>query len=238
MQDVLVRLGLPSLADYGFALAGGYALQAYGLVERMSEDVDLFTNRWDPASFQDAVEALVEAYQRAGLEVTVVRRAETFARLRAVDPETGTEGSVDLAADFRGHEPTLLDVGPVLAEDDAVAAKVAAVFSRGYARDYLDLAGILATGRHSREALMALAAQVDGGFDHQLFVEALAGVDRFPDKEYARYGVSAEEIADVREALRSWSAELQSGLGRGADRRQAQEPHREPSPDDGPDIGT
>ena len=45
LQDRLARIGLGSLGEYGFALAGGYALQAHGLVQRVSEDVDLFTDR-------------------------------------------------------------------------------------------------------------------------------------------------------------------------------------------------
>ena len=40
----VVRVGLAALARYGFALAGGYAVQVHGLVERPSEDVDLFTD--------------------------------------------------------------------------------------------------------------------------------------------------------------------------------------------------
>ena len=85
---------------------------------------------------------MVEAYRREGLDVIVARRAETFARLEATEPASGRAGAVDLAADVRGSDPVELSIGPVLAESDAVASKVAAVFSRGYARDYLDLAGI------------------------------------------------------------------------------------------------
>jgi hypothetical protein len=48
LQDRLVRVGLDVLAKYGFALAGGYALQAHQLVDRLSEDVDIFTDSWDP----------------------------------------------------------------------------------------------------------------------------------------------------------------------------------------------
>ena len=44
-QDRLVRVGLGVLGDYGFALAGGYAHQAHQLVDRLSEDVDMF-NRY------------------------------------------------------------------------------------------------------------------------------------------------------------------------------------------------
>jgi predicted nucleotidyltransferase component of viral defense system len=147
LQDRLVRLALGVLADHGFALAGGYALQAHGLVERMSEDVDLFTDRWDSAEFGRAVNTVLDAYRHAGLDVTLVRQAETFARLQVIDPSSARTGSVDLAADRRDHNPARLSIGPVLAETDAVSTKVATVFSRGEARDYLDLAGILASGR-------------------------------------------------------------------------------------------
>ena len=46
MEPVHLRLaevGLRVAGRYGFALAGGYAVQAHGLLSRPSEDVDLFT---------------------------------------------------------------------------------------------------------------------------------------------------------------------------------------------------
>jgi hypothetical protein len=115
---------------------------------------------------------------------------------------------VDLAADRRGSDPARFSIGPVLAEADAVSTKVATVFSRGEARDYLDLAGILASGRYTRDQLMAMAAEVDPGFTPGLFAEALAGVDRFPDEEFGPYGVEADRIAAVRQTMRSWGVEL------------------------------
>lgn len=45
----LARLALSTAGDYGFCLAGGYAVQAHGFLERPSEDVDLFTT-WQPRS--------------------------------------------------------------------------------------------------------------------------------------------------------------------------------------------
>ncbi len=211
LQDRLVRLGLGRLDQYGFVLAGGSALHAHDVVMRVSEDVDLFTNRWDPIEFDRALAALLATYRGNGLEVTVIQRGSTFARLQVTDLATGQVGSVDLAADHRNHEPSRLSVGPVLAEVDAVAAKVAAVFSRGYARDYVDLAGILDTKRYSRAHLMALAAEVDAGFDVQIFSQALAGVDRIPDEEFARYNLDASEIQAIRESMRDWSQALTDG---------------------------
>lgn len=66
-HERLARTGLAAAQQYGFALAGGYAVQAAGLLERPSEDVDLFTawNRRD--EFGNAVTAVVQAYQDDGL---------------------------------------------------------------------------------------------------------------------------------------------------------------------------
>jgi len=50
LQDRLARVGLDVLAEYGFALAGGYALQAHQLVDRMSEDVDISQTGSTPTS--------------------------------------------------------------------------------------------------------------------------------------------------------------------------------------------
>jgi hypothetical protein len=40
-HERLARLALEAAADYGFCLAGGYAVQAHGFVDRVSKDVDL-----------------------------------------------------------------------------------------------------------------------------------------------------------------------------------------------------
>jgi predicted nucleotidyltransferase component of viral defense system len=203
---------LEVLAEYGFALAGGYALQAHHLVERMSEDIDMFTDRWDPHSFAAAVNAVSEAFRQHGLGVEVTRQAETFARLQIIDHTSGREASMDLAADYRQHQPIVLSVGPVLEETDAVATKVATVFSRALARDYLDLAGILASGRYSKERLLELAVTVDAGFTKARFAEALAAIDRFADQDFTRYEVGADRLEQVRQTIRAWSRELTDDL--------------------------
>ncbi|MGH9128353.1 MAG: nucleotidyl transferase AbiEii/AbiGii toxin family protein [Acidimicrobiales bacterium] len=207
-QDRLVRLALGVLDDYGFALAGGSALQVHGLVDRPSEDVDLFTDRWDPDAFATAVATVRGVYEQAGLEVALLRQAETFARMRVSDHRTEQSGLVDLAADQRDHQTVrVLDV-QVIAEPDAVATKVATVFSRGAARDYIDLAGILASRRYGREELLVLGAQADGGFTRGYFAQALAGVGRLSDDDFTPYGLDGQEIAQMRKTMHSWSVDL------------------------------
>jgi hypothetical protein len=103
------------------------------------------------------------------VEVTEVARAETFARLLVTDPAAGGEpDKVEVAADWRSHEPVTLEIGPVLHADDAVANKMAALNGRALARDFLDIDAILASGRYSRERLLDLAAAADEGFDRHM----------------------------------------------------------------------
>ena len=112
-HERLARTGLAAAQRYGFALAGGYAVQAAGLLERPSEDIDLFTgwNRRD--EFGTAVAAVVQAYRDDGLTVDVERRYDTFARLTVTD---GSQTSkVELGVDWRANEPILMAVGPRVA---------------------------------------------------------------------------------------------------------------------------
>ena len=254
LQDRLVRVGLDVLAAYGFALAGGVrppSPPARRSNERGHRHVH---EPVDATEFSRAVDAVSEAYRRVGLEVSLTRRAETFTRLQVTDPRVARTATVDLAADFRRLNPVNLSVGPVLAERDAVASKVGATFSRGEARDYIDLVGILDSGRFTREELTQLCAEVDPGFSKGWFSEALAGVDRFPDDEFAGYGVDAATITHVRETMRAWSRELEQGVERpsvtpdagpqpqpGRDdqgmRRQRRQARQSPFPPLGPDPG-
>jgi hypothetical protein len=71
---------------YGFALAGGYAVQAHGILERPSEDVDLFTAWERRGDFAAAVEAVIDGYRSDGYTVEVIQQFETFARLAVADP--------------------------------------------------------------------------------------------------------------------------------------------------------
>jgi hypothetical protein len=116
----IAAVELAAVGPFGFALAGGYAVQVHGLLHRRSDDVDLFTDRLDPVSFARAVRAAVAAYREAGFGVGVEVSAEAFARLLLTDP-AGRSAKVELACDWRAHPPVLLEIGPVLHPDDAVA---------------------------------------------------------------------------------------------------------------------
>ena len=107
--------------------------------------IDLFTDRWDPLEFSRAVDAVVEAYRRevwtsfwpggqgrwCGWKPPSQRTAGRGRWTWPQTSETKTGGELDSPGPRRSRRGS---------------DKVATVFSRGYARDHLDLAGILASG--------------------------------------------------------------------------------------------
>ena len=50
----LAEIGLRAEGPHGFALAGGHAIAAHGILQRPGEDVDLFTD-WQRRAAEDGV---------------------------------------------------------------------------------------------------------------------------------------------------------------------------------------
>lgn len=80
-HEQLARVALDAAGSFGFALAGGYAVQAHGFLNRMSSDVDLFAEASGEFDFPEAVSAVIKAYQREGLQVQAEVLTASFARL-------------------------------------------------------------------------------------------------------------------------------------------------------------
>ncbi|WP_088286645.1 nucleotidyl transferase AbiEii/AbiGii toxin family protein [Kineosporia sp. A_224] len=207
-HERLAQVGLAALGRYGFALAGGYAVQAHGLLERPSEDVDMFTTLAAEQTFPEAVRAAVTAYTDAGLAVEVLLENATFARLSVRDPAAERESKVELGIDWRQHPPILLDVGPVLARDDAVANKVCALYSRGQARDYIDVDAALRGDAYTRAELLDLAVAHDPGFDRPHFADALRAIARLPLAEFTAYGLRPADARALVARTIDWADQL------------------------------
>jgi hypothetical protein len=175
--------------------------------KRPSGDVDLFTSWQHRGEFPELTAAVIAALEAAGYKVSVIMSAETFTRLTLAGPERGTEEKVELAVDWRAHDPVQLAVGPVLHSDDAVANKVCALFGRALPRDFLDDAALI-SGRYTREQLLELAAAADHGFDRLLFADALGALPQITDAAFAEYHTDPGMIADMRHRYAQWRREL------------------------------
>jgi hypothetical protein len=64
-HERLALVALRAGSGLGFALAGGYAVQAHGFLTRPSEDVDLFTSA-ERTDFRDGVNTIKSALREAG----------------------------------------------------------------------------------------------------------------------------------------------------------------------------
>ncbi|WP_371404626.1 nucleotidyl transferase AbiEii/AbiGii toxin family protein [Kribbella sp. NBC_00662] len=207
LQTKLATLGLEALSEFGFVLAGGYALQLHGFGHRESDDIDLFTNDLDPAHFAEAVDRLVTAYRAVGLEVEVARQVATFARIVVTD--AGTSAKADLAVDHRLLPPATSEVGPVLSEADAIGSKVGALYSRLEPRDLIDVQAILDSNRYGTDELLALADQREVvPLDRAMLAGQLRAGSRLPDAGFQEYGATPELIARIRDAARQWAERL------------------------------
>lgn len=208
LQTRMATVGLRALADRGFVLAGGYALQAHGFGHRESDDIDLFTDDLDPTHFAESVAELVDAYRAAGMEVEVVRRAPVFARL-----VVESAAKADLGVDHRQQPPVPTEIGDVLSEADAVGSKVGAVYSRLEPRDFIDLQFVLDSGRFDQDTLLELADHREANpLDRQIFAGQLRAGARLPDAGFRRYGATAEQITRIRSTANAWAATLTDRL--------------------------
>jgi hypothetical protein len=207
----LARIGLSAAAPYQFALAGGYAVAAHGLTDRASEDIDLFTT--DQGGVLAARDLVVAAYEDAGYAVRVDLAGDTFARLYVTDPRTEREGKVELGVDWRARSPVMLDFGPVLHPDDAVAGKVNALFDRWEPRDFLDVDAAITSGRYTHEDLMRLISERNPGFTPEMFAGALSEFDHIDPADLTVYGVSTEEIASMRARFLGWRRSIEDHTG-------------------------
>ena len=205
----LARIGLNAGEPYGFALAGGYAVQAAGFLKRPTQDVDLFT-AWDRRDdFDSGARAIVDAYLGAGLRVEAERRHDTFIRLTVIDgAKTAT---VELGVDLRAHEPVRIAIGPVLHPEDAVANKMRALYERSHACDFIDIDAVLRSGRYDRPMLLKLAGRSDITFDRTVFADALARGQLLDAGDFARYGLVGEALDGLRHRFARGRTELLDG---------------------------
>jgi hypothetical protein len=142
------------------------------------------------------------------LTTTTLLETPSFARLLVTDKKTNDSAKVEFGIDWRAHPPTILSIGPVLHQDDAVANKITALYSRAQTRDYIDVNATLNSGRYTGEELLTLALDHDPGFDRQLFAQALMAVERLPLAEFTAYDLSEEAAKDLITRLTSWATEI------------------------------
>lgn len=126
-QVDLARIFFALDAAEGYLVAGGAALLASDLIDRPTQDLDLFAAR-PTTSVAPAKNALVAALHQRAYDVVVVQDAPTFCRM--VVAMAGNESVVDLAIDSPPHSrPTITVLGPTLAPLELAGRKLLALLT-------------------------------------------------------------------------------------------------------------
>jgi hypothetical protein len=210
LQREVATIALRTAARHGFALAGGNALIAHGIVDRPTDDVDLFSDQETAvAAAADAVEGALRAAgfeadrrdQAGGLEDIFYGMGEGLAEWVITAPG-GQQTMLQMAYFDRTRGPVTMDVGPVLDLEDLSGSKVCALASRVEPRDYVDTAAALQ--RYTPDQLISFARRLDPGLEDRDFADAGTQLDRMPDGLFTRYGLSPQDVARLRQQFAAW----------------------------------
>lgn len=213
IQRQVTRVALDALDGTGFALAGSSAIREHGVTDRPTEDVDLFTSNVNIENFGRSVDQVLEQLRSTGYVVDEGRRTDQFARLH-VQTMDGVQVDIDMGMDWRQADPVTLSVGPVLSLEDAIGNKVSALYSRGEARDFLDVDAIRSSGHFTDQQLVDAARERDPGFEVPMFAAQLEQARSITPDRVAEYGVDAVELAAIQKRFAQWSMQLTADVVR------------------------
>lgn len=203
-RDV-ARIALTVADKHRFVLGGGVAWRVNGLVQRPTQDIDLFTDT--AGAVGAAADEVSAALTTAGYRVHREDGDELFAGMTedlrefsVADDRTVLR--LTLCRLDRHRTPVVMDLGPVMHLDDLVATKVAALVNRREVRDYIDVAAALQ--RYPLPRMLELARAHDPALDPADVTEAGRYLDRLDDARFAVYGLGPSEVAGLRARLAGW----------------------------------
>ncbi|MER8103903.1 nucleotidyl transferase AbiEii/AbiGii toxin family protein [Kitasatospora sp. NPDC094016] len=196
-------------APYRLVLTGGYAVQAHGLADRLSQDLDVATEH--PAAMKEIAEALTAGLAERGWQVHEVEVVPLSGRLVVTDPETGESCEVDVLKEHLWKPAVQLEFGPVLHVDDVVGTKMRALADRGYARDLIDVQAAARWFSH-RDLEDLGRRHARDTFDLAELRDRLAGADWIDDAEFTAYGLDDDAIVGLRTWAQEWVGDLERRL--------------------------
>lgn len=144
------------------------------------------------------MDAAVAALEREGFGVVVERRYDAFVRINVTDSANGYDTDVDFCVDYRAEPPVVMQIGLVLSEQEAVSNKMDALYSRGEARDYLDVDSIRRSGRFTDAELVDMLRKSDAGLDKDYLIQAVERVEVLQLETVSAYGVDSAQWNAVK----------------------------------------
>jgi hypothetical protein len=206
----VAAVALSAAAAHGFALGGGNALIAHGVIDRVTQDVDLFTD--EEHGVEAAADAVQAALRDAGFQAEredkTAGLADVFEGLGeglaewTITAPGGQQMMLQMAYFDRANQPVIMEFGPVLDLEDAIGGKVSALATRAVPRDYLDTAAALE--RYTVAELIGFARRLDPGLTDRDFADAGRRLEQVQDGWFASLGLGSKGVAVLRERFAGW----------------------------------
>lgn len=210
LHRAVAAVVLRAAASHGFALAGGNALMAHGIIDRPTQDVDVFSD--EQGAVEAAADAVQGALQDAGFDAERRDDANGLADIFygmgeglaewIVTARDGEQMMLQMAYFDRARSPVIMDVGPVLDLEDVVGGKVCALASRAEPRDYVDT--VAALRRYSIEQVIGFARRLDPGLTDRDFADAGKRLDQWGDGVFRPYGLGPRDVGRLRKRFAAW----------------------------------
>jgi hypothetical protein len=217
LQDVLeIGNSLP------LVITGGYAVQAHRLVDRLSRDIDVATN--SSLSMEDIAADIASGLMARGWDMRIIGVDPRSARMTATDPATGEQCELDILREVFNQPPDVTPYGPVLALYDVIGTKVRALAGRGLPRDFIDIHAASRLCSNAELEALGRRHSWDEEFSLSELKERLDGAEWYDDQAFTEYGLSAEEITDLRMWALAWADDIRQ--------RSNTETHQEDDEDD------
>lgn len=206
----LASVALRAASEFGFALGGGNALIAHGIIDRFTQDVDLFTD--DEGGIGAAAGAVEASLRAAGFDTERRDRTSELADVFegmddglaewVLNSPDGERTMLQLAYFDRARAPILMDLGPVLDLEDVIGGKICALASRVEPRDFVDTA--FALRRYSVAEVIGFARRLDPGLGRRDFADAGRRLDDMGDGVFADSGFGPRDVALLRRQFAAW----------------------------------
>jgi hypothetical protein len=201
MQDVLeVGNGLP------LVITGGYAVQAHHLVNRLSRDIDVATDSDIP--MEDIAVAVVAGLTACGWDINIIGIDPRSARMTATESTTGEQCELDILKEAFNQPPVVTPYGPVLGLLDVIGTKVRALAGRGLPRDLIDIHAASQLCSNIELESLGRRHAWDEQFSLGELKARLDGAEWYDDQAFAEYGLSAEQITDLRRWAQAWADDI------------------------------
>ncbi|HEX6451219.1 MAG TPA: nucleotidyl transferase AbiEii/AbiGii toxin family protein [Trebonia sp.] len=192
-----------------FVITGGYAVQAHGLVDRLSHDIDVATESFRP--MEEIASVLVSGLIERGWRVQIIGVEPVSARFMVTDPELEEDCEVDILKEAFNQPPDETPYGPVLGLDDVIGTKMRALANRGYPRDLIDI--------HAAAHIRSVFELESLGHLHEWdefsledLVARLEGSAYIEDEDFAGYGLTAGETEKLRSWAQAWADDISRRL--------------------------